>query len=313
MTAPGCTVMTTLPNYDLYGSEAKPAWMDSFSFEWIPERSRPNNWEIDPHTHDSLIQVLYILAGGGEALIEGARWAVRPPCLIVIPARTVHGFRFTETTDGPVVTSAQRPLEALITVARPELLHHVRTPAVLALQGFGARPDALMPLFRALESEARAYAPGQITAGSSLLLALVVQVARISARHRLERSIERTRATERMERFRELVDRHFRDRLPLTRYAEALSVSTGQLARLCRQHLGMSPLSAINARIVHEAERELVYSVLSVKQIAAHLGFDDEAYFTRFFRKQTGTTPGEFRVMARKRLARVRDESRPTA
>jgi len=46
-----------------------------------------------------------------------------------------------------------------------------------------------------------------------------------------------------------------------------------------------------------------VYSTLAVKQIAGLLGFADEAYFGRFFRKQTGTTPSEFRQAARQRLA----------
>ena len=59
----------------------------------------------------------------------------------------------------------------------------------------------------------------------------------------------------------------------------------------------------VNARIVHEAQRELVYSSLSVKQIADLLGFADEAYFGGFFKKQTGRRPTEFRTMARRHLA----------
>jgi AraC-like DNA-binding protein len=57
-------------------------------------------------------------------------------------------------------------------------------------------------------------------------------------------------------------------------------------------------LSRVSARILHEAQRELVYSVDSIKQLASLLGFTDEAYFTRFFRKQTGTSPTEFRKNA---------------
>ena len=65
----------------------------------------------------------------------------------------------------------------------------------------------------------------------------------------------------------------------------------------------MSTQDAVNARVVHEAQRELVYSSLSVKQVAAELGFEDEAYFGRFFKKQTGWRPTEFRQMARRQLA----------
>ena len=82
-------------------------------------------------------------------------------------------------------------------------------------------------------------------------------------------------------------------------YARDLGLSAGPLGRLCRGLLGMSPMEVLNARIVHEAQRELVYSTLSVKQVAAELGYEDEAYFGRFFKKHTGLRPTEFRQMAR--------------
>jgi AraC family transcriptional activator of pobA len=293
----------TLPNYDLYGTEAKPAWLDSFSFEWIPERSAPNNWEIDAHTHDAMMQLLYVCRGSGEALIDGTKWAIEPPCLIVIPAHVVHGFHFSPEMDGPVVTAPQRPLEALAAVARPELLSVLRTPAVIPVAEEARHADALMPLFLALEQESRAYAPGQIAAGSALLLALFVQIARIGENREAGAGVERSRRAARIERFRAMVDRHFSEHLPVEHYAAALGVSAGQLARLCRESLGMSPLDVINARLMHEAQRELVYSTLAVKQIAGFLGFEDEAYFGRFFKKHAGRTPTAFRELARRQLA----------
>ena len=295
--------MKTLPNYDLYGAEAKPAWLDSFSFEWIPERSAPNNWEIDAHTHDAMMQLLYVCSGSGEALIDGTKWAIEPPCLIVIPALTAHGFHFSSDIDGPVVTAPQRPLEAVAGVARPELLPLLRTPSIIPVAEEARHADALMPLFLALERESRAYAPGQIAAGSALLLALFVQIARIDDNREVGATAERSRRTARIEKFRAMVDRYFRDHLPVERYAAELGVSAGQLARLCRESLGMSPLDAINARLVHEAQRELVYSTLTVKQIAGVLGFEDEAYFGRFFKKHVAQTPTVFREMARRQLA----------
>jgi AraC family transcriptional activator of pobA len=64
----------------------------------------------------------------------------------------------------------------------------------------------------------------------------------------------------------------------------------------------MSALDAINARVIHEAQRELVYSTLSIKQISAELGFDDEGYFGRFFKKHTGLKPTDFRNTGRQQL-----------
>ena len=74
-------------------------------------------------------------------------------------------------------------------------------------------------------------------------------------------------------------------------YASALGMSSGQLRRICQEVLEMSPLQIINSRLIHIAQRDLAYSSLSVQQIAYVLGFQDAAYFSRFFRKFTGLTP----------------------
>lgn len=87
-------------------------------------------------------------------------------------------------------------------------------------------------------------------------------------------------------------------------YAGQLGVTPGQLARLCREVLGCSSLAVINARIVHEAQRDLVFTSSSIQQLADALGFADEAYFGRFFRKHTGLTPRDFRARALQSMLR---------
>lgn len=297
---------STIPNYALYGEEAQPAWLDMVHFEMIHERSSLFKFEIDPHFHEGLIQLLYVTHGGGEAFIDGATWQVHPQSLIVVPARHVHGFHFTPDIDGPVVTAAQSPLESLASVGAPDLLAHIRRPQVLSVGDAVRHVDALMPLFDAIRREARVHGSGEVAAGSALLLAVFVQIARICATLQSNEGADtggRSRKAAQVERFRALVDAHFRARLGIEFYAAEMGLSAGQLSRLCRDALGMSSLDVLNARVVHEAKRELVYSTLAIKQIAAVLGFADEAYFGRFFKKQIGRTPTEFRDAARLRLA----------
>lgn len=294
-----------VPSFALYGStEAQPAWADLVHFERIPERSSRYAWEIEPHVHEALIQVLYATRGGGEAVIDGARWKLEPPCLIVAPARSVHGFHFLPDIDGPVVTAGQKPLETVAAAAAPQLLRHIRQPAVIRVDAASRHADALMPLFDAIEREAQTHAAGEAAAGMALLVALFVQIARIADTARAPSGeAARSRKAAQIERFRALLDARFKQRPPVESYAGELGVTAGQLSRLCREVLGMSTQDAINARVVHEAQRELIYSSLSVKQVAAELGFDDEAYFGRFFKKHTGERPTEFREGARRRLA----------
>lgn len=296
--------MTTVPNFALYGHEAQPNWLDMVHVERIPVRSSLFNWEIEPHVHDALLQLLYVVDGGGEVFIDELKWPVRPPCLIVVPARAVHGFHFQPNTDGHVVTAAQRPLEAAVQALSPALLALLRKPAVLPVEPDSRAAQALLPLFEALEREMRVPEGGQMAVGLSLLVALLVQVARVGAAQPSgEEAVLRSRKAQQVQRFRALVEERFREHAGVEDYAKALGLSAGQLGRLCREVLGKSALDVVNARVVHEAQRELAYSLLSVKQIAALLGFEDEAYFGRFFRKQTGHKPTEFRAMARQQLA----------
>jgi AraC family transcriptional activator of pobA len=295
----------TVRAFALYGSsDQQPAWAELVHLEAIPERSSLFDWEIDLHFHEALVQLLYLTRGGeGEAVIDGVRWVLRPPCLIVVPARAVHGFSFHPATDGPVITAAQKPLESLAALTAPQLLEHLRRPAVLEVPPDSRHAQVLLPLFEAIGREQQLLADGGMRAGMALLAALFVQVARVAASASGAVHSTRSRKAAQIERFRALLDARFRERLPVQAYARALGITLGQLTRLTRELLGASAQAVVNARVVHEAERELVYSSLSVKQIAAELGFEDEAYFGRFFKKHTGLRPTEFRAQARRRLA----------
>ena len=291
-----------IPNYSLYGVQALPSWQSTFDFEWIPQRSRPYNYKIRPHKHDAFFQMLYLEQGSGEALLDHAKIAIQAPCLIMIPAQTVHGFNFSEDVNGPVVTAAQRPLESLASMTMPEVLPVMRKPAVIALDAASRHGDALMPIFLALEREAHLQSAGQVTAGMVLMAALCVQVARLAPATSSASLIATPRKTLQIEKFRALVDENYKKHLPILAYADQLGITSGQLSRLCREVLGVSSLDVINARLIHEAQRELVYTTASIKQLADSLGFADETYFGRFFRKHTSLSPREFRVKAMQKM-----------
>lgn len=300
-----------IPSYDLYGDSSRTEESGAFNFEWIPQRSALYNWLIHPHRHDSFIQVLYLTQGQVDVQIDHVLQTLQAPCVMLIPAGHVHGFRFSQDTLGPVVTAMQKPLESAAALMMPALLETVRTPRLLSLHVEMRYIDQLMPLFLALENESRTPAAGQVAAGTSLLLALLVQVHRISqmsdhASTSTHYSI--SRKAQQIEKFRGLLDKHFRTEHSLQAYAGMVGVSVGQLSRLCREVMGKSSLQIINDRLIQEAQRELVYTSLPVKQLARELGFDDDAYFSRFFRKHTGVSPKAFR---KKTLSTMSTDEQP--
>lgn len=92
-----------------------------------------------------------------------------------------------------------------------------------------------------------------------------------------------------------LVEKYFRSFHAVSDYAERLFISPKSLAKRLKAHGYKTPTEVIRDRIVLEAKRELRYTSKSVKEIAFDLGFDDPAYFTRYFKKAEQHSPQAYR------------------
>lgn len=291
--------MSSIPNYGLYGENPEQRWFESLHYEPISRRAKSYKWKIQPHQHDALIQLLFVEQGSGTVFFDGTRVAFKAPCFILIPAQTIHGFDFEPGIDGSVVTAAQSPLESLIAVATPAMNMLLAKPAVIDVPPVSKFTDVLSKLFDLIEQETLNCTGTEVTAAMALLVALLVQVSRLDTTADASYQPVGSRKAEQIERFRAMVSSSLGTLRPVDSYAQEIGVTAGQLRRVCQEILGQSPLEVINARIVHAAQRDLAYSTLSVQQIAESLGFEDAAYFSRFYRKQTRLTPTEFRERVR--------------
>jgi AraC family transcriptional activator of pobA len=288
--------MNKIPNYALYGETAQPVWHESLHVEQISQRSGAHNWEIAAHRHDGLLQLLYLQSGSGEVLFDSERVQVCAPSVVYVPAQVVHGFHWAGQVEGQVITAAQPPLESIAQVLAPNLLAAIRKPQVIALPRWPTEDDPLLPLCLALREEYHNRAREHVASSMALLLALLIQALRHGQEAPGPAHRPASRRSQQLTGFRELVDRHYREHRPLGFYAGELGMTLATLGRLCQEHLGMTPMNVINARLVLEAKRVLGHSDASVKQIAHELGFADVGYFSRFFRKQCGVSPSAFRV-----------------
>ncbi len=95
--------------------------------------------------------------------------------------------------------------------------------------------------------------------------------------------------------FRDLLETQFTKLKAVNDYSSQLFISEKRLGQATSKILGKTPKEIIKERILLEAKRFLVYSEKTIKEIGQDLGFDDPAYFVRYFKKNTETTPVEFR------------------
>lgn len=83
--------------------------------------------------------------------------------------------------------------------------------------------------------------------------------------------------------------------LPLSAYAARLNTTKDNLHRIVKQFTDKTPLDWVTEAVILEAKVLLGRTSKTVGEIAAEVGFADPSYFSRLFRKQTGTTPVEYR------------------
>ena len=98
-----------------------------------------------------------------------------------------------------------------------------------------------------------------------------------------------------LERLAELVEANYRNLHSPADYAALLYVTPKTLGRLVRKWLGKTPTDLIRDRILKHAKWQLLHTLRPVKEIARELGYDDELYFSRLFKRATGCSPTFFR------------------
>lgn len=129
----------------------------------------------------------------------------------------------------------------------------------------------------------------------SLVRMLVINVERACEDNCSEVAQRSSVAQQTFVAFRRLIDQHYRRLHSVKEYASMLGMSPKTLTNHVAECSPHSPLEIINARLVLEAKRMLRYGTMMVKEIAFELGFDDPSYFVKFFKRNTGQLPADFR------------------
>ncbi|MFA8434892.1 MAG: helix-turn-helix domain-containing protein [Marinifilaceae bacterium] len=101
-------------------------------------------------------------------------------------------------------------------------------------------------------------------------------------------------------RFKQLIDANYREKKNVSSYADLLNLRATCLNEITKKTTGITAGELIRNRVIKEAKKMLYASDMNTKEIAYDLGFQDPAYFSRFFKKYTNQTLSEFRSLIRK-------------
>lgn len=249
------------------------------------------------HRHDNYLQIHHVMKGSFELFNDTRHTEARGPAIFVTPAAVPHAFAFSPDASGHVLTLGQhlvrRILERDNSLPGPEEL----TPFCIEFKSadqhsIHARLSTLYGLLDLDLGESRCGAQAACEGLVQSILALTLSMQPNEGGIMIHASRQQLPL---YRRYLSLVERHYRDHRPVSFFAQQMGLTEWHLFELVHACGSTTPKSLLRDRLLQEAKRQLAYSTASVKEVAAHLGFNDAAYFCRFFKMKLGATPSAYR------------------
>ncbi len=278
------------PVYDIAGLAASRADIVVGSF--APYRREHHKLHV-PHRH-RFYHMVYFTKGGGHHTIDFDRFPVRPHQLYAMVPGQVHHWNFEGDVDGYVLNFSASFFQSFL--LRPDYIDDFPFFQGLAQQSVLDIPPSMQPHIIELFEEMIPLSASNSSLNLDKLRVLILELfLDLASMQVMTKSVRLSYHTTLLRNFQKLVDKHFSElRLPRD-YAAMLHITPNHLNAICSDLLGQSAGEVIRNRIALEAKRLLINPALSVTTVAYMLNFEDNSYFTKFFKKNTGTTPESFR------------------
>ncbi|KAA2238399.1 AraC family transcriptional regulator [Chitinophaga agrisoli] len=246
-------------------------------------------------------KIILIRKGKGRVCFDAARYDFSENCLIRFPIYQ------------PFQIEGEGPLDGILLRFHPDFFWNHKydmelTSKQVLFKSTGEIPlikiskeemDQLLDPLDHLLSELNSDGLGRYDIAISWVKIFMIYASRI----KMERGVVHSEALSEVHyAVRELVnavEQHYQRKHRPADYAKLLNVSVKTLNRTAKQHLGKTVGDMISERIITQAKHELYLSDKPIKQIAFDLGFQDVAYFSRFFKAQTTMSPELYRKSLR--------------
>ena len=281
--------------HGIYGDSRARISHDYLQSQLIAPRQRLTDWGLKPHLHENLFQLFFLEAG--RASFEAPEpTELRTPCLVIIPVNTVHGFTFSPQVKGRTLTLAETLLDTILQ-ATPGVLVELNGVHILSEFTAEVRFENLLALEQQIHAEINSDLPGKQLALNAYFKLLFVNIFRL-LHHQRRQQESPNRALHYFREFQKAIERTAPFEKKISEFAHELKITQVHLNRICQAVKGKTAQQMVQAHTIRRAHNYLLYTSLSVAEIAYELQFVDPGYFTRFFRKQTGLAPAAYRAKA---------------
>ena len=250
-----------------------------------------------PHRHD-FFEVLYLSKGSGFHIIDGNKYEINPPCVFFMSPGQAHKIEFSKDIDGYIFIFTEA-FYLINQINRNRLIEFPffftlnRDNPPLNLIG-SQNVEFLEVLFRKAIDESdkkNSYSADLLRS----LLDLILTSCSVLY-HTEELLIKNGKGNIVVKKFFQLVEDNYHKNLTVNEYAAMIPVTPNHLTQTMVALTGKTSNQIIKAKQILEIKRLLVHTNLSVSEIALRLNFTDQSYFTKFFKRETGYSPLQFRL-----------------
>lgn len=282
--------MKTIPVYSIRDFR-KFSQQDAFYASPLKNHIRNHDFTNFPHKHDFFMVVLFT-SGKGIHEVDFIKYTVHTGSLFVLRPGQMHNWKLSADCNGYIFFHTRNFYDEGFTHERVSDYPFYATgqgSPLFHLKGLSY--SFISSYFRTVTDEYisdRAFKFQKLHALVNLIYIELLRLYHSDENNNSENYLSKLRQ------FEELIEKHYHQHLSASAYAKMMNLSEKHLNRICKLSIGKTSTDLIAERLVLEAKRLLIASKLNITQIAEKMGFADNSYFTRFFKKRTGKTPSEF-------------------
>jgi AraC family transcriptional activator of pobA len=247
-----------------------------------------------PHRHAFYHLVLFT-EGAGTHTIDFENFTVKPFQIYFMVPGQVHSWNFDGKVDGYVINFSISFFQSFL--LKSDYLQNFPFFSGTPMDAVIELPDSLKPeivgLFEKLIEVSEDGRRMGVDLAKTIMLHLFILIAMEKLTYHPPNQTSYNYTL--LKNFQKLIEINFATLKLPKEYAEMLFITPNHLNALCKEALNIPAGEVIRNRIALEAKRLLINLDLTISEIAYRLGFADNSYFTKFFKKQTGTTPEDFR------------------
>ena len=248
-----------------------------------------------PHRHD-FFEVLYLQKGTGSHVIDSNKYDIEPPCVFFMSPGQAHKIEFSHDIEGfiYIFTSEfyllnQRNPNRLIEFPFFFTIRQNNPPLLLT-----EKSDMLFleNLFKKGIEEIKQEDAYSVDILRSVLDLILTTCA---ALYPYDENRWKGKGHIVVKKFFQLLEEHFHENLSVAEYADIMALTPNHLTQTVSQLTGKTSSQVIKSKQIIEIKRLLAHTNLSVSEIATTMNFPDQSYFAKFFKREVGLSPLQFR------------------